>query len=88
MLEGIIFVNDRKNIDKIPKNLPVLLISGDKDPVGKNGKSVKTVYNDFQKSGLKNVEMKLYEDARHEILNELNNDEVFSDIIEWLEEMV
>jgi len=88
MLKGIIFVNDKRNIKKIPKDLPVFLISGDKDPVGKNGKSVKNVYNDFKNAGINNIKIKLYKDARHEILNEINRDIVISDIIGWLEEFI
>lgn len=68
----------------VPANLPILLISGSNDPVGEYGKGVKQVYDDLRKTGHQNVVMKLYPEARHELLNELNRDEVTSDIIGWM----
>ena len=70
----------------IEKDLPILLTSGAKDPVGSNGKGVEKVFRRLQKAGVKDVSIKLYENGRHEILNELNKQEVYSDIAEWLSE--
>ncbi|HHU55587.1 MAG TPA: alpha/beta hydrolase [Acholeplasmataceae bacterium] len=70
----------------IPINLPILIVSGDKDPVGEYGKGVIRLYNELKKSGAKNVEYKLYPEARHELLNETNKEEVYSDILNWLDE--
>ena len=56
------------------------------DPVGDYGKGVKEVYKTLKKTGHKNVTMKIYEKARHEIFNETNRDEVHADIISWLDE--
>ena len=55
------------------------------DPVGENGKGVIRVYNSFLKAGMTDVTMKLYHECRHELLNELNRDEVMKDILDWLE---
>jgi alpha-beta hydrolase superfamily lysophospholipase len=71
-------------LDKIPRNLPIFLFSGEKDPVGNNGKGVTEVYDSYRKAGIKDVSMKLYPDGRHEMLNETNRKEVFKDVIGWL----
>lgn len=85
LLKGIFEINKIDNIFKINKDLKVLLISGNSDPVGDNGKGVKQVYDKFKKCGIKSVELKLYENARHEILNEINKEEVYKDILNWVE---
>lgn len=84
LVEGTIKVNNKSSMDRIRKDLPVFIISGDKDPVGKNSKGVIKVYNLFKKNGMKDLNMKLYKDARHEIFNEINREEVFKDLIDWL----
>ena len=86
MLKGLLDVSTQKSIDEIPENLPIYLFSGNNDPVGENGKGVKEVYEKYKKAGIKNVSIKLYENARHETLNETNNDEVYNDILKWLNE--
>lgn len=69
---------------RIPKELPVLFISGEKDPVGENGKGVKRACEELKKAGLTKVEMKLYPEARHELLKELNKETVYEDIKNWI----
>ena len=65
---------------------PILIISGDNDPVGDNGKGVRKVYERLHKAGVDRLEMVLYEGARHEILHEINRQEVFEDLYEWIAE--
>ena len=60
-------------------------MSGDHDPVGQMGKGVQQVAEQFRQAGMKNVSVKLYKDARHELFNEVNRDEVLSDLIRWLD---
>ena len=79
-------VSSRRWYNTIPLSMPIYLLSGSMDPVGDYGKGVKEVYKKLKKTGHKNVTMKIYEDARHEIFNEINRDEVHSDIITWLDE--
>lgn len=79
-------VTTRRWYNTVPLSMPILLISGSMDPVGDYSKGVKEVYKMLKKTGHKNVSMKIYEGARHEILNEINRDEVYTDIIEWLDE--
>lgn len=68
----------------LPENLPILLISGAKDPVGFNGKGVIDVCDKLEKAGHK-PEMILYPGMKHEILNEDEHKKVYSDIADWLE---
>ncbi|MCJ7771876.1 MAG: alpha/beta hydrolase [Desulfobacterales bacterium] len=84
LLSGLAVVNNFKNTLKVPKDLPIYLFSGDKDPVGNNTKGVKQIFIAYQKAGIKDVTCKFYKDGRHEMLNEINREEVFKDIIEWL----
>ena len=65
--------------------MPIFIISGDKDPVGKNGESVNKLYGKYKESGIENVTIKLYSGARHEILNEINKQEVFDDVLSFLD---
>ena len=67
-----------------PKDLPLLLISGGDDPVGGMSAGVKAVAESYRKVGA-NVTLRLYDDARHELLNELNKEDVTKDLITWLE---
>jgi alpha-beta hydrolase superfamily lysophospholipase len=77
----------RENIFSIPDELPILLISGEEDPVGKYGKGPEKFRDRLRTSGKRNVVLKLYSDARHECINELNRDEVFLDIIKFCKEI-
>ena len=56
--------------------------------VGENGKGVQRAYAYFRAAGIKDVSLKLYPDDRHEILNELDKDEVYDDILSWINEKV
>lgn len=77
-------LNKKENLHKMPKDLPVLFASGTADPVGNYGKGVKMVCRSFLDTGMKNVQMKLYEDGRHEILNETDKRKVYDDIYLWI----
>lgn len=73
---------------KLDKDLPCLLNSGDMDPVGGYGEGVKEVFGHMKNAGVKDLELKLYPDARHEILNEINKQEVYEDILQWIGDKV
>lgn len=85
LLQGIQLANDAKNMTTMRKDLPVYIFSGDQDPVGGMGKGVQKVYQLFLDAGLTDVTMKLYPEGRHEMLNELNRDEVMNDLLQWIE---
>ena len=61
----------------------MLLIAGDMDPVGDYGRGVKKVYARIRAAGCKDVSLKLYPGGRHEILNEINRDAVFQDVLDF-----
>lgn len=77
--------SDKKNLENINKDLPILFISGKADPVGAYGRGVLKGYRMYKKAGLKNVKIKLYAQMRHEILNEIDKDKVYLDIYKFLE---
>lgn len=86
MLTGLKALNKKENIRKVPKELPIFFISGEKDPVGKNTKGVMQAITSLKKAGIKDISYKFYKDGRHEILNELNKKDVYNDVIRWLDE--
>ena len=71
---------DKKLLARAPKDLPVLFLSGDDDPVGDRGRGVQKAAQSLRDAGMRRVEVKLYPGARHELLVELNRQEVFADI--------
>ena len=85
MLGGISYINRKENIERIPRSLPVYLFSGAKDPVGANTKGVTQVFNSLRTAGVGDVILKFYQEGRHETLNEINRDEVFRDVMTWLD---
>ncbi len=85
LLEGIKKINMPSNINRIPKDLPVYIFSGSDDPVGDFTKGVEKVYKSYKKAGINDLKIKIYENGRHEMLNEVNRDIVYADIINWIE---
>ena len=86
MFRGIQFAQKKKNIRRIPADLPLFLVAGGDDPVGNFGKSVQRVYETYKKCGMHDVSIKLYENDRHEILNETDREMVYEDIRKWMAE--
>lgn len=78
----------KDRLDKIPKTLPVLIISGSEDPVGNYGSWVKKLYKIYKNLGVSNLKLKLYHGARHELINESNQQEVFSDLVTWIDKQI
>lgn len=77
-------VHKKSIISNMPKDLPVLFVSGEDDPIGNYGVGVKKVYDLFKSIGMKNVDMKLYKNDRHEILKEDDNLVVMNDIYDFV----
>lgn len=73
-----------ETMKSVPHNLPIFLISGDKDPVGANTKSVMGLIKLYKAAGVSDVTYKFYKDARHEIFNEINRAEVMQDTLDWI----
>ena len=79
---------DKKTVAKIRKDLPILIVSGAEDPVGNYGKGVEQAYKLYQDAGIEDLQMKLYEGDRHEILNELDREQVYQDLLDWFEKRI
>lgn len=77
--------NSSSWFSSFPKDMPTLVVSGDDDPVGAYGKGPSYVYKKLLIEKCTNVSLKLYEGARHELFNETNREEVFSDLLSWLD---
>ncbi|MDL2252866.1 alpha/beta hydrolase [Ruminococcaceae bacterium OttesenSCG-928-I18] len=69
---------------QIKKTMPIMIFSGAEDPVGDHGKGVKKVYDWLRGAGVKHIEYRLYPGGRHEMLNEVNREEVYEDILAFL----
>jgi alpha-beta hydrolase superfamily lysophospholipase len=87
-LNGMGNLFDPANEARIPKDLPVYIISGEMDPVGANDGVMALVNRYKEDLGIVDVSCRIYPGARHEILNETNRDEVHSDVLAWLDERV
>lgn len=84
LLKLIANAANKKAISMTNKDLAILIISGEKDPVGGFGKDIKRLLSTYKKLGFNNISYKLYPECRHELLNELNKSEVYSDINHWI----
>ena len=83
-LGGLTNIHLKKNMKKIPKDLPIFIIAGEADPVGEYGKSVKNLYKAYKKLRLGDVTLKMYPEARHELFNEFNKADVMNDVLVWI----
>ncbi len=84
MMIGIAYIEDPENISRMNKDLPLLLIAGGGDPVGNYGKGVLRTAEELQKAGMKTVSHRIYPLCRHEILNEINREEIYADVGSWI----
>ena len=84
LFEAVLFDNQQENIEAVPKSLPLFFVSGAMDPVGGCGSGVKKVYNKFDAAVKEDITWKLYDNDRHEILNETDRDVVYHDILAWM----
>ncbi len=78
----------RKNNSRIPKDLPVIFTSGMEDPVGGNMAGVLSAYNEYVRLGIRDLDVRFYQGDRHEILNELDREDVYGDILDWIEDRI
>ena len=84
MMKGIYYIQQKKHLAAMNKELPVLFIAGGDDPVGGYGDGVRKAAEVFRGHGVKDVSVKIYPLCRHEIHNEINRQEVFEDIGDWI----
>ena len=71
-------------VARVPKDLPLLFVSGEEDPVGAFGSGVEKAFRLYEDAGARDVRMKLYPGDRHEILNETDRETVYEDLYQWL----
>lgn len=84
LMDLLIFVNSSECYDKIPKGLKIFVIAGEEDPVGTYGKGVKEVFDKLVSTGHSDCRLKLYPGMRHEILNEVGNEQVYEDVLNFV----
>jgi len=81
-------VNSRREVlAKIPKNLPIYVLSGTEDPVHGKQRDINRMLKAFYNQGLSRVVVKWYTNGRHEMFNETNRDTVVADLIQWLKSL-
>ncbi len=85
MMEGLLYIQNTDNLKRMNQELPVHFTAGGEDPVGDYGKGVRKAAEMFIRSGMKHVSVRLYPGCRHEIHNELNKDEVYKELAEWMD---
>ncbi len=85
MLATLNHVSRKSWAEGIAKDLPILLIAGDADPVGNYGTGVRTVWAMLGDAGVQDLTCQIYEGARHELHNETNRQEVFDYVLTWIE---
>lgn len=85
MMRGLETIGNNSHIMKMKRDLPILFISGEADPVGGWGKGVRTVFDRFKGIGMQDVTIKMYPDMRHEVLNEIGKEQVWQDVTDWME---
>ena len=85
MMVGLQLLAKPANLARMDPDTPVYFFAGDRDPVGANGAGVKKVAGWFRDAGVKDLTVRLYPEGRHEMLNETNRDEVYRDVLDWLE---
>jgi alpha-beta hydrolase superfamily lysophospholipase len=84
-LDGRTLLGTDAHLRRIPKTLPIHLIAGSRDPVGGMSAGVRRLMSVWAKAGLTRVSHRFYADARHELVNETNRDEVTRDLIAWID---
>lgn len=88
MMVGINAVEQKRNLENMRKDLPVFFVAGGDDPVGNYGKGVRQAAEAFRKAGMQDVSVRIYPLCRHEILNEINREEVYEDVVQWAERYI
>jgi alpha-beta hydrolase superfamily lysophospholipase len=83
-LGELVNLTNPQTLKRIATNLPLLILGGTQDPVGMMGKGLPKLASLYKSIGQNKVTLKMYENARHEILNETNHQQVYNDIINWL----
>ncbi|MFJ2712248.1 lysophospholipase [Pseudomonas sp. NPDC087346] len=85
LLGGLQQISKASNLAQIDPGLPLLVIGGECDPVSE-GKRLTDLANALRSAGSQNLQLKIYPQARHELFNETNRDEVIADVLSWIDQ--
>jgi len=88
LMKVLLYVSRKNWAAEVPQKLPVILLSGDMDPVGGFGEGTRQVFKQLQMAKIEDLSLKLYPGLRHEILNEPGNEQIYKDILEWLQKHI
>ena len=83
LLAGLAFISQPGQLASLDSSLPMLIIGGSCDPVSQ-GKRLTDLAHALGRNGNRQIALKLYPQARHEVFNELNREEVTADLVAWL----
>lgn len=85
LANGVKKISQKSLQEKIPTDLPIYVMTGSEDPSNNHGRGASVLYEQYRHLGIKDVKIKIYQGARHEILNETNREEVYQDMLDWME---
>lgn len=88
LLDELAELHRPENQARIPKDLPIYLFAGSRDPVGDNTKGVEQLIAAYRRAGLRDITQRFYPEGRHEMINEINRDEVTRDLLAWLDRAI
>jgi alpha-beta hydrolase superfamily lysophospholipase len=77
-------LSDAANLSRIRSGLPILLLSGGCDPIGQQTAGTTLLAGRLERAGVQSIEKQVYPGARHEVLNEINRDQVVTDLLTWI----
>ena len=86
LVEAISYDGSLDCLSKSKKDIPYLITSGGQDPVGNLGKGPEMVATAYRRAGIQDVTLTIYKGDRHEILNEVDRDQVYKDILKWIKD--
>ena len=85
LLGGLQQISKASNLAQIDPGLPIMVMGGECDPVSE-GKRLKSLAHALRDAGCQNLQLTIYPQARHEVFNETNRDEVTADVLKWLDQ--
>lgn len=88
LLDGLEVIHRDSEIQHIRKDLPMFIFSGDQDPVGAKTKGIQKMIRQYKENGLTNIDYIFYPNGRHEMLNERNREEVYTDVLHWIQKQI
>ena len=88
MLDALGPIADPERQKRIPKQLPIYVLAGDRDPVSGNAKSLQQLVNAYRRAGLSQVTCKFYAGGRHNMFDETNRAQVIGDLLTWMDQLI